>query len=280
MFLLLILPFKPPFMMRLKYVAVLCLLLAGCGDLFDYHPYDVRFSGERDINRHNISRIETACRDKDTLRVVFMGDTHNWYGDTQDMVDRINERDDVDFVVHGGDLTDCGTTKEYVWQRDLLGRLRVPYVALIGNHDFLGTGDEVFSVMYGPVDFSFIAGRVKFVCLNTNATEYDCMAAVPNFDFMEEQLTADSALFDRTVLCMHARPFCEQFNNNVSKAFEHYVLLFPGLQFCYHAHNHRLEANDLYGDGVMYYGSDCAAGRSYLFFTLTPDGYDYEVVCF
>ena len=118
--------------------------------------------------------------------------------------------------MHGGDLTDCGTTKEYIWQRDRLARLKVPYVALIGNHDFLGTGNETYSVMYGKMDFSFIAGRIKFVCLNTNATEYDYLAAVPNLDYMEEQHTADSALFDRSVVCMHARPYCEQFNNNVA----------------------------------------------------------------
>lgn len=255
--------------------------LAGCEDLFSYHPYDTRFSGDVDINRRNIEKIEQECRDKDTLRFVFMGDTHGWYSDTQDMVKTINAHaDSIDFVIHGGDLTDTGTTREFTWTRDILQRIAVPYVALIGNHDFLGTGDEVYRRMFGQLDFSFIAGRVKFVCLNTNATEYDYVAAVPNFDFMEEQLTADSALFDRTIVCMHARPYSDQFNNNVAKAFEHYVRLFPRLLCCLNAHDHHLQADDLYADGVMYYGCDCAEHRSYLLFTITPDGYDYKVVRF
>lgn len=258
----------------------LCLLLLGCQDVFEYHPYDGRFSGECDINNHGISRIEQSCRDKDTLRIVFISDTHGWYSDTEDMVSNINSRNDVDFVLHGGDLTDCGTTKEYVWKRDILAKLKVPYVALIGNHDMLGTGDEVFAAMYGPLNFAFIAGRVKFVCLNTNATEYDYMAAVPNFDFMEEHFTADSALFDRTIICMHARPYSEQFNNNVAKAFEHYVNMFPGIMFCISAHDHHLQADELYNDGVMYYGIDCAMHRNYLLFTITPDNYEYEVIYF
>ena len=256
------------------------LLLCSCDSLFSYHPYDARFSGQTDINAANISRIEALCRGKDTLRFAFIGDTHEWYSDTKDMMAALNANDSIDFVVHGGDLTDVGTTKEFVWARDILGGLRKPYVALIGNHDFLGTGNEVYGKMYGAVDFSFIAARIKFVCLNTNATEYDYMAAVPNFDFMEEQLTADSAAFDRTIVCMHARPYSDQFNNNVVKAFEHYVSLFPGLLFCLNAHDHHLQADDLYGDGIMYYGCASVEKRNYLLFTITPTGYTYEVVYF
>lgn len=262
------------------YAAAVLLTLCSCEDVFKYHPYDGRFSGDKDINSRNVRLIEQACEGADTLRVAFISDTHGWYGDTEDMVSDINGRPEIDFVVHGGDLTDCGTTKEYVWARDRLAALRVPYVALIGNHDFLGTGNEVYASMFGATDFSFIAGRVKFVCLNTNATEYDYLAAVPNFDFMEQEIIADSAAFDRTVVCMHARPYSDQFNNNVAKAFEHYVLRFPGIMFCVNAHNHRLQAEDIYGDGLMYYGTDCAESRSYLLFTITPTGYTYEIIRF
>lgn len=248
--------------------------------MFDYHPYDARFDGECDINSHAMGRIEEACRDKETLRVVFMGDTHGYYTAAKDFVKAVNGRTDIDFVVHGGDLTDCGTTREYEWIRDIMGGLNVPYVALIGNHDMLGTGDEVYRKMYGPMNFSFVAGRVRFVCLNTNATEYDYVAAVPDFNFMEEQLTTGLDRFDRTVVCMHAKPYCEQFNNNVVKVFDRYVQLFPGLLFCYYAHEHVLEAGDIYGNGIMYYGSASIEKRNYLLFTITKEGYGYEVVSF
>ena len=159
-----------------------------------------------------------------------------------------------------------------------MGKIRVPYVALVGNHDFLGTGDQMFRKMYGNYDFSFIAGRVKFVCLNTNATEYDHLAAVPNLDFMESEISADSALFDRTVVCMHARPYCEQFNNNVAKVFHHYVKSFPGLMFCMNGLDHRQCQEDIYGDGMVYYGVDSAEHRSFYLFTITQHGYEYEIV--
>lgn len=264
----------------MRYLCMIFALLSlmACDGLFDYHPYDVRFDGPYDINIRNMSRINQLCMGKDTLVFAFVSDSHNWLSSTEDMVTNINSRPEVDFVIHGGDLTDCGTTREFEWTRSILEKLRKPYVTLIGNHDFLGTGEEVYQQMFGPLDFSFIAARIKFVCLNTNATEYNYLAAVPNFDFMEEQFHSDSLLFDRTVVCMHARPYSEQFNNNVAKSFELYMHFFPGLLFCLNGHDHHFQADDIYNDGIMYYGTDCLDHRNYYLITITPDNYEIEKI--
>ncbi len=258
-----------------------CAVLSSCDDVFSYHPYDTHFSGADNINTHNIESIEAACRDKDTIKVAFISDTHLWYEETEDMVDDINRRSDIDFVIHCGDLTDCATTKEFVWMRDVLGGLQVPYVALIGNHDMLGTGLKVYKEMYGEVDFAFIAARVKFICLNTNATEYNYMAPIPNFDFMECQAMEDSTLFDRAIICMHSRPYCDQFNNNVAKIFSYYYRhLFPSLMFCVNGHGHRNAITDVFDDGIIYYEVGCAEEHTYSLFTITPEGYTHETIHF
>ena len=253
-------------------------LLTSCDDVFQTHPYSVHFDGETEINAKRISIIEPSTLNKDTLRVAFISDTHLWHSDARDEVDDINSRADIDFVIHCGDLTDTGTAKEFEWSRDILNRLRVPFVALIGNHDFLGTGNQTYSKMYGPMDFSFIAARVKFVCLNTNATEFDYMAAVPNFDYMEYEMVSDSARFDRTVIVMHSPPYSDQFNNNVCKAFRRYLDFFPGLMCCVYGHNHNANVDDIYGDGLIFYGIDCAAHRNYRIMTITPDSYEMEQI--
>jgi len=256
------------------------LLLTACDGLFDIHPYDVDFHGATGINARQMATIESRFANKDTFRVAFISDTHLWLSDARDQVADLNRRADIDFVIHCGDLTDTGTAKEFEWSRDILQALRYPFVALIGNHDFLGTGDQSYSVMYGAMDFSFIASRVKFVCLNTNATEYDYMAAVPNFDYMEEEMQRDTARFDRTIVVMHAPPYSDQFNNNVCKTFRGYLDFFPGLMCCVYGHNHTDKVVDIYGDGLTFYGIDCAEHRNYRIFTITPDGYEVEQVYF
>lgn len=85
------------------YTLLVCLLLAGC-DLIDYHPYDVRISGETDVNAHNIEQIEAKCKGKTTIRFITMGDSQRWYDETEDFVKEVNKRDDIDFVIHGGDM--------------------------------------------------------------------------------------------------------------------------------------------------------------------------------
>ena len=254
-----------------------CLLATSC-DLIDYHPYDVRIEGETDVNAHHIEQIEAACLGKDTIRFITMGDSQRWHDETEDFVDHVNQRDDIDFVIHGGDMSDFGLTDEFLWQRDIMNGLRVPYVALIGNHDCLGTGEDTYRAVFGDPNFSFIAGRVKFVCLNTNAIEYDYSTPVPDFEFIEAEQTARADEFDKTVVCMHIRPGCGEFNNNVDRVFQHYITSFPGLQFCTAAHEHRLFEEDLFGDGIMYYMSDCMKHRNYYVFTITPDGYEREIV--
>lgn len=262
------------------YIAASLLVMSSCDSVFDVHPYDVRVKGETGINAKSILKIESAVRSKDTIRFALISDSHQWLSDLADEVKSINKNDSLDFVIHGGDATDFGSTREFEWTREKLLKLKKPFVVLLGNHDCLGTGEQAYEEMFGDPDFSFIAGRVKFVCLNTNAIEYDYSRPVPNFDYMERQETEDKEAFDRTIVCMHAAPYSEQFNNNVAKVFNYYTLNFPNLMFCLYGHGHHTEQNDLFGNGVMYYQVGNAAKRQYYVFTITPNGYRYEIVDF
>jgi len=255
------------------------LLAASCGHI-EYHPYDTDVRGERDVHARNIARIEAACRGRRIVRLAMISDTQRRYDDTERAVEAINARDDVDFVIHGGDLSDFGLKKEFEWQRDLLGRLRVPYVCLLGNHDCQGTGEAVFEKIFGPANFAFTAGDVRFICLNTNAMEYDYSHPVPDFGFIEREYASFAPPARRTVFAMHVRPYDFQFNNNVARVFEYSVVNFPQPLFCLFGHEHRWIEEEIFSDGMMYYGCPDIADRTYLLFTITPEGYSYEQVGF
>ncbi|MDH6304443.1 Icc-related predicted phosphoesterase [Parabacteroides sp. PF5-5] len=259
----------------------LCINLFAC-DLIDYHPYDGRLDSdiETGLNKKNIERITTLCETKDTIRFAFMGDTQRSLDETDDFVKLMNRNDSIDFVIHGGDITDFGLKKEYEWAYDIFSKLKQPYVALIGNHDVLGNGDQVYKKLYGAENFSFMAGDVKFVCLNTNAIEYDYSHPIPDFTFIKNELTDTLPAHKRTIVVMHAPPGCEQFDNNVMDVFQIYIKYFPSLMFCIHAHNHQFTATDIFDDGIIYYGCENIGKRSYLSFTLTKEDYSYELIHF
>lgn len=268
--------------MRIKYPVIAFFLLGvmnSC-ELIDYHPYDGRTDGCENWNRHATERIEAACNGKDTIRFILMGDTQRWYDETEAFVTHMKGRTDVDFVIHGGDITDFGMTKEFEWVHRIMSKLSIPYVALIGNHDVIGNGLQIYHSMYGDENFSFVAGNTKFVCLNTNALEFDYSHPVPDFSFLRQEIADTTQGFDRTVVAMHVQPYGEQFDNNVADPFQHYLLMLRNLEFCLHAHTHALQANDIFGDGIMYYGCSKMKDRNYYLFTMTPGGYSYEVVSY
>lgn len=262
------------------FLTGLSLLLCTACDMIDYHPYDSRTGGISDTNQKNIERIEAICVEKTTFRFALTGDTQRQYNDTEDMVRHMNSLGNIDFVVHGGDISDFGVTKEFKWQHDILSKLSMPFVTLIGNHDVLGNGYQVYRSMFGPENFSFMAGNCKFVCLNTNAIEYDYSTPVPDFIFIENEINDSRERECRTIVAMHAPPLGEQFNNNVAKVFQEYVKKFSGLLCCLHAHEHNYNVRDLFDDGVLYYGCSSVGKRNYLVFTVTPEGYTHEVVNF
>ena len=112
--------------MKVRYIGYgLCLLAFQACELIDYHPYDGQLSaGEAHINETNIPLIEQATEGKDTIRFVLFGDTQRSYDETEDFVRHINEqKDSLDFLIHGGDYTEFGTTTEYDWTENILSKL-------------------------------------------------------------------------------------------------------------------------------------------------------------
>ena len=101
------------------FLGVLCILTHSC-ELIDYHPYDVRIKGETGINGRNTARIEADLTGKKHFRFALISDTQRWYDETEEMVQHINQQDDVDFVIHGGDQADFGMTQEFLWMRDIM----------------------------------------------------------------------------------------------------------------------------------------------------------------
>lgn len=255
---------------------MLSILLTSC-DLIEFHPYDIRKdSGEHNLNRLNINRIEAADDDKDTIRFAFVTDTQRFYDETNAFVKEVNQREDIDFVIHGGDITDFGLSKEYLWIHDIMKKLKVPYVAVIGNHDIIGHGKEVYKNIYGDLNFSFKFRNTRFVCLNTNALEFDYSTPVPDFDFMSV-FVEDTVGIKRTVVVMHAPPYDVQFNNNSVITFNNIIEEYIQPLFCIHGHIHSWEENDYFNNGIKYIAGDDASGRNYLLFTIIGNSYSYTV---
>lgn len=265
---------KLPF--HVFFIVIVCLLTA-C-DMLENNPYDVHITGEKHLTAKNISRIEDITYLQTSIKFAMISDTQKFYDETVDVVSALNARNDIDFVVHGGDLTDFGATKEFLWQRDILVKLNVPYVCVIGNHDCLATGVETYESLYGALNFAFTAGDVRFICLNTNALEFDYSKPVPDFNFIKDEIRNMPENVTKSVVLMHAGPGSDQFDNDKANEFHELITQLPNLQFCLYGHAHQLASDDLFDDGVIYYQCPNIQKRTYLVFTINANGtYTYEV---
>ena len=264
----------------LRYALLVLVVFAAQCDHIEYNLYDTNVHGDCNINAHHIAQIEARCRHKSTIRFVMISDTHRQYDDTHDAVRCINALHDIDFVIHGGDLSDFGTKQEMVWLRDILSQLSVPYVCVLGNHDCLGTGDRLFQKIFGDPDFAFTAGHTRFVCLNTNAIEYNYADHIPNFQFMAHEAQRATNMVEHTVFAMHVRPFEYAFNNRNVDRFREAISAFPDPLFCIFGHDHRWQAEDLYHDGLMWYCCPNIEKRIYLIFTIENGDYSYEKIAY
>lgn len=267
--------------MYLLPIIFLMITVASC-DMIEYHPYDTDLDETHlHLNSKNIGELSRVVPRGDTIRFVWTGDTQRWYEETQAFVDAVNERDDIDFVLHGGDLTDYGMKQEYIWMDDMLKCLNIPYMVVVGNHDMVGLGQSIYECIYGSLNFSFIYNKTKFICLNTNVLGLDYTLPVPDFDFIKSEV-ADSISFDydQTIVVFHAAPGGSEFNNNVGDYFNESINESKNLMFCLHAHAHRLQERDIFNDGTIYYGCDDMESRTYMLFTMIGSDYSFEIVSF
>jgi len=272
------------------------LLLTSC-DKFEYSPYEVRLKrDEQQLNAKNMAKIEALdLAADDTLHFVLTGDTQGFYEDDDAMVAHVNTRNDVAFVLYAGDITDFGLLKEHKLIHKSLGKLDVPCVAVVGNHDATNNGKEIYKAMYGAYNFSFIVGRRKFIFLNTNYLEFDKQA--PNLDWLEQQF-ADSSLYDQVFVVSHIPPTSGEFGKEKALRYEQ-IINKHKVNFSLHGHNHTFDYYRMAADGIPVrnesfgsnQGNATKAGvehlhvpttskREYIVVTAYTGGVDFEQVSF
>lgn len=236
--------------------------LGGC-DMFEYTPYEVRLpESERNLTQKNKSIIERIhVSDEDTLYFVLTADTQGFYEATQDMVSSINKLPDIRFMLHAGDVTDFGLQKEYRLMHDILKKTKVPYLTVVGNHDCVANGKEVYQSMYGVFNYSFTVGQNKFIMLNTNSLEFDD-ESVPDLEWLENELAGATGIRNLFVVS-HIPPDGGEFAASKRDAYAALMRKY-NVKMSIHGHDHSYEFEQIFQDGIDYLVIGSASKRYYV----------------
>jgi 3',5'-cyclic-AMP phosphodiesterase len=163
-----------------RSAVIACLLLAGClkSTPFKSDPDVV------DLTEQQLQKLRELGEPPKSWTFVAFGDTHDEYDDLERSVEIIN-RSGARFALIAGDLTDRGTLQEFEWSGELYRDLEIPFLTVIGNHDEISDGREIYEKMYGPLNYSFRHGPLKFVMFDSNDLENP---AAPDRAWLTEQV--------------------------------------------------------------------------------------------
>lgn len=258
--------------MRLPAVLALALLLASCR-VFEFTPYEIPDpDGPAAETARNLGRLEAlAKRSGGPVRFALLADSHDSYDELARAADRINADSTIQFAILAGDFTQYGLLREYEWYDEAVSRLRAPLLTVIGNHDALANGSEIYRRRYGPLNFAFTYGGYRFVCANTNIWDSDEPA--PDWDWLEHALATAGSL--RVVMVSHIPPFGDQFDES-SRDRWRLLLAKHGVRLSLHGHQHNYRFEETYGDGVRYLVADDVGARNYLRVTLVDSLVEVE----
>lgn len=242
---------------HLLFISLLLMLLS-C-KRFMFHPNEIR-PKEKALNSRNIAKIN-ALPTKQDFHFILLGDTQRFYDEVDDFIDHVNASDSISFVLIAGDLVDFGLNKEYNWIAEKFGKLKMPYVAVIGNHDMQANGRKIYAEMFGPENFSFMYGSNKFILLNTNSREVNYNGSIPDIGWLKKELNDNVA--ENIFVLSHIPPFSVDYDSNLEDDYATLLAAQPKTRLSMHGHEHKYRFLQPYENNPPYLVVAATQKRSY-----------------
>ncbi|RZK82586.1 MAG: metallophosphoesterase [Pedobacter sp.] len=260
-------------------IFIALFILSSCNSL-EFSP-DQTFNknSPRDLNAQNVARIQSTAAKDDTLRFIVTGDTQRSHDEVKTMISKINSLEAIEFVAIAGDLSEFGVLKEMEWIADSFKKLTVPYVAIVGNHDLVAKGNEVFERMYGPLNYSFTYRGIKFVCHDTNSREYHFDGSTPNISWLRQELQ-QQANVTGFVTISHVPPNSLDFEQKLIVPYSSLFGTTQGFLASFHGHTHTYSQFGYEGSRVPYIITASNANKEFLLVKIINNKLSYERIFF
>lgn len=254
----------------LIYLYIIAFVSAGCTDLIEYSPYSADVK-DTHINNQSIESLKHLKATQDTVKIAVISDTHSFYKDLEDAISNINQRNDLDFVVCGGDITDFGLEWEFKQYMRFIKRLNFPIFTVIGNHDYLSNGYEIYTQMFGPTNISFNYHQYKFILFDNIVWENN--NRIPDFTWLRGQVTSGGAPY--TILISHIPSDSDEMKEYYSPEFGN-IIENSNILLCINGHNHHYELHEVSGKPRITNGS--VSFRMYNIISLYDETYSIEQI--
>lgn len=248
-----------------------CLFMMMACKKFEYSPYQeqtvdgVNMPGN--LTAVNLEKLKTSeATADDTVTIIFTGDSQRFYDRLEDLVKKANGLSNVDFLVLSGDITDFGLLQEYLWIKERLDLLHMPYLCAIGNHDLTASNGDVYRKIFGDKNFAFLYKDYKFLFHDTNGREYGFDGTAPNINWLTQQTNDPSARW--FVGVSHVPPYDVDFDDALELPYKNLFNSTPGFILSLHGHLHSTGDSHHYEDNVRYMNSNAVQKEEFILLKL------------
>lgn len=250
------------------------ILFTACENIFEFSAYVANVKeNDKNTNAKNLQLIEDIQSESKDFKFAFVTDTHFFYNNLKTVINDINKKEDVLFVILGGDYTEQGLLKEYEIFYDILKNLEKPFATVIGNHDYSSNGGIIYKEMFGDFNYSFQFNDNKFVLFDNIVWESN---KNPDFDWLSSELS-NSALFNQVFVIAHIPPSDAQFNDTMEQTYAS-IMLENNVSLSIHGHIHGYSFKKAFGDGIDYLTVPSLKKPEYCIIHVKEDSFDIELI--
>ena len=209
-------------------------------------PWDVNVDAEyQDLTRKHLDALyarDPIVNDDGDFTFAIVGDPQGTPADFKAAIDEINRHDNVNFILILGDMTDYGLLHEYEWAAQVIVESSVPVLTVIGNHDAISHGKDIYTDMFGPLDYVIEYAGFRFAMWNNNLYEF----GVTNFEWLKNNLD------ENTIVASHVPPVQDMHN---AEQLDEWLAINRDKQILGSLHGHRGGKNSFYWetDETPYY---------------------------
>ena len=258
---------------------ILSIFLISCEKTFTYNANEIQIGeSDRDQNTKNLERIRSKSQ-TDSLNFVVIGDTQRFYDELDDFVEKINTYPNISFIILNGDITDFGLRSEYLWISHRLQKLSSPFLVVIGNHDMLANGRELYNHMFGPENFGFSFSNYKFIVLNSNSQEVGRNGSLPDTTWLQQELAATPSQ-QKIFILSHIAPFSSDFDRSLEQAYVRMLTNNGNVIYSIHAHDDISYLGQAYGPPVNYLVVNGIHDRSFVLIKANTNSTKIEKIHF
>lgn len=200
---------------------ILLVVLVGC----DPSPWIINPTSKNLTQKHLNKLTQKDPGEPGVVRFALLGDTQAVPEAYDDVMDRLSKREDLDFALIAGDLTDMGLQIEWTLFEIILNRMKFPVLTVVGNHDGLNHGKKIYKKTFGPLNYSFTFKGQKIVMWNNNGFEWKDI----DIEWLETEAIENS------IVVSHQPPNSGSLPQEIE---ERWAKIRPRLTMSLHAHVH------------------------------------------